>query len=165
MKTKKPKRRRTESNSSNAFSNNSFGFNKKKSSSGLQNEKLDIILKNLESSDSDVESKDSLDINIGKKIKLNAFSANAKNDTKRENKQISNISMLQEARNISKATSNNIDHNKSISFLKNDIPISNMFEYNMFNNERNNSELSNKFLMAPWTRNKTRIFSIDTMKY
>ena len=61
-----------ENNSSNAFSNNSFGFNKKKSSNGLQNAKLDIILQNLESSDSDVESKDSLDINIGKKIKENA---------------------------------------------------------------------------------------------
>lgn len=152
-------------NSSNAFSNNSFGFNKKKSSNGLQNSKLDNILKNLESSESDWESKESLDFNIGKKIKENAISAINKNNFKRENKQISNISMLQEARNISKATSNNLDHNKSISYLKNDIPVGNMFECNFFNNERNNSEVSNKLLMAPWTRNKTRIFSIDTIKY
>ena len=73
--------------------------------------------------------------------------------------------MLQEARNISKATSTNRDPQKSVSFLKNDNPVNHIYEYNYFNNERNNSEVSNKCVMAPWTRNKTRIFSLDSIKY
>ena len=101
------------------------------------------------------------------KIKQNTIGAGNKIEAKRELKQLSNISMLQEARNLSKATSNNQYQNRLTSNLKVDHHnFNNQDEYYHFGNfGREFSENINKIHTSPWTRSKTKIFSIDSLRY
>lgn len=87
---------------SNEFSNASFGDTKQMEK--LNNKRLEAILNMYpvaEESDND-----SLDINIGKKVKLNTqgFKPNM-SFAKEQNREFSNLSFLQDVRNISKTSS------------------------------------------------------------
>ena len=91
---------------SNAFSNDSFGKSKSKSKNLLKNKILDKILDGAGSDNASEDSKNSLDLNIGKKVKLNLKNEIAiSREEDREDKQLSSVSFLQDARNISRNSS------------------------------------------------------------
>lgn len=149
---------------SNVFSNTSFG-KVRQTSSKLQNKRLDKILNSLDSAcedDGDDSDKSSLCLNLGKKIKQSL--KDLKQETNKEKRQISNISGLQEARNLSKTTTNNRPQ-RMVSKLRFGDEIPNQYnEFNfMSNNDRNTSEVSIK-VMTPWTRSKTKVFNLDAPK-
>ena len=77
---------------SKAISINSFR-NIRKTSSKLQNKKLDTILNNIGQEDDDWD-RDSLDLNIGKKIKARSAGAGNKIEAKREKKGLSNVTTI-----------------------------------------------------------------------
>lgn len=147
---------------SNVFSNNSFGGEKSKPISKLQNKDLDKILKgDTPLSGDDDSDKDSLDLNIGKKVKMNTKNGNV--TLRPEEKQLSSVSFLQDARNISKTSSFN-QMQKIPSLIKMNSNLHNAnYDYNFAGIiGRNFSDTLNKFNASPFTRNKTKVYNFDT---
>lgn len=144
---------------SNVFSNNSFGDTRKPSTK-LQNPKLDKILQNEESDDNDSD-KDSLDMNIGKTIKMTTKGNKIQVGKKSQGRELSSMSFLQDARNISKTSS--MGHQKVPSFVRFGSHMNqNSIDYGMANLfGRNNSNLFEKYGQSPLTRNKTKVFNYD----
>lgn len=87
---------------SKVFSNEPFGCKMKRNISKLQNKELDAILHNDESQEE--SESDSLDMNIGKKIKQNT-QGNKPNAPFIDERNFSSMSYLQDNRNISKTSS------------------------------------------------------------
>lgn len=144
---------------SNVFSNNSFGETRKPSGK-LQNKNLDKFLSN-GISDGNESDKDSLDLNIGKKIKqttkgnLNVVGKHT------EHRELSSVSFLQDARNISKTSS--IGKPKGPSFVQFNSHLSNN-DYAFTNMYGKNISIGfEKFGASPFTRNKTKIFNYDSI--
>jgi hypothetical protein len=145
---------------SNEFSNASFGDNKQMEK--LSNKRLEAILSMYpvgEQSDSD-----SLDINIGKKVKLNTwgFKPNTSfaNDQKRD---FSNLSFLQDVRNISKTSSvGKKNYGGSINKLHSEFRNPSMDNNPVNIMQKNMSQnIFESFNPALCTRNKTRIFNYE----
>jgi hypothetical protein len=90
---------------SREFSNASFGGTRQKSSGKLVNKKLDKIL-NIDPAGEESDN-DSLDINIGQKIKRNAGGRvpNMSFADEEQQRSMSSLSFLQDVRNLSKTSS------------------------------------------------------------
>ncbi|CAI2360938.1 unnamed protein product [Moneuplotes crassus] len=138
---------------SQVFSNGSFGDKTKRAVSKLQNPKLDEILQNNESGgDSD---NDSLDMNIGKKVKKNVHGYKP-NVAFAEDRNFSNVSFLQDARNISKTSSigrksNPFNYATPSGGFKNPFDKNSSIAFDKFSNPGN------------FGRNKTKVLNFDNV--